>query len=235
MFYGLLSLWLLAMSRGAVLAMTDHLPTHGSVYYQSPFIHWSVTGWKLLSLGGVLVLAATAGRSVLAFQWLVVGQICWLISDQIAAEADSGGIVSFLATIVIWNVPWLLASPHRRQAFALKLRPDRTLCVIWLLAALPLIVWTLSYADTGELGAVGIPATLMIVGAWAALRPSGARWPALCVAITTLWTGAGAIAWPSAAGSPGRAWGLVLIAVGLAVLARITAHERTHTSKGRHM
>ena len=93
---------------------------------------------------------------------------------------------------------------------------------MWLVAVVPLAAWTLGYAETDEMALVGIPLTLLVVGAWAALRPRGANWLAACVATATIWVGAGALAWPTAAGSPGRTWGLLLITGGIAILARTT-------------
>lgn len=232
--YGLLSLWLLAMSRGAVLALTGQVPDTGSDLYQSAYLHWTVSGWKLLSLGAVLVLCATAGRSHVAVQWLLVGHLCWLVAGVIAPDlaSDQPVLIGLAVTVLIWAGPWFLLAPDRRRALSLRLRPDAALCVTWVVAAIPLLAWirALSGADRlapDQFDLVALPVTLLLVGGFAALRPRRRWWPASCVGITAIWVGVGALIWPTSAGSPGATWGAVTIAGGLVVLLQVMRRSRS--------
>jgi len=185
--YILLSAWTLVMASGLVALLFGAIPDG-----PYSFAAGSTTAWKLLSLGGFLVLAWTAGRSVPAAQWVVVGQATWLVADLIAPQDPASGpattIMMYSVNTLIFLGAWLLLAPERREILHLRARPDRVALIV-LVLMLPLAaVWARSNAalvipDVGDAdGAeitfdlVGLALVFAFVGILAALRPRGVRW-----------------------------------------------------------
>jgi hypothetical protein len=214
--YGLLTLWALSMSRGVVeLALGQAAPGER-------FGYGAVTAWKLLALGGVFWVCWTAGRSVVAFQALLVGWIGWLISERLYAVAPAGDnpISAAIATVILWLLPLALLRPHRRQLLHLDLRPGAILLPLALAAAVPLSIYAVRQGDlaTGPANfakvyysACSLGAVLALQALFAALRPAGGRWLPRYVALAAAWIGVLAVIWPHDLTSPGRAWGAALV------------------------
>ena len=79
--YALLGVWALAMSHSVVSLALGHAGPG------ERFGSGAVTAWKLLAVGGVFGIWWTGGRSVVAFQSLVVGWVGWLGSERLYAVA----------------------------------------------------------------------------------------------------------------------------------------------------
>ncbi|MBO3751719.1 hypothetical protein J5X84_37085 [Streptosporangiaceae bacterium NEAU-GS5] len=232
LWYGVLGLWALSMARGIVylsLGMADP---------GERFVSGSVTAWKLLATGGVLVICWTGGRSVVAFHALVVGWTAWLLSERLVAvpDPDQTPALTAVATIVIWLLPLVLLVPDRRRLLRLRLRPSAIMLPLALAAAIPLVIYAVHYGalSTGGNGgtaahydACGLGAVLAAQAVFAALRPRDNRWLPRIVAFAGGWIGLMAIIWPGDVTSPGRVWGAALIcwAVLFATAAELEARR----------
>jgi hypothetical protein len=194
------------------------------------FGYAAVTAWKLLAVGGVLVICWTGGRSVVAFQALVVGWVGWLGSERLFAvpPPDETPLVSAIATVVLWLLPLVALRPHRGQLLRVRARPSAILLPLALAAAVPLCLYAVRQGDlsTGLTGAVnvrysacGLGVVLAVQAVFAALRPRGSRWLPRFVALAAAWIGLAAVIWPGDLTSPGRAWGLALICWALVFVA----------------
>jgi hypothetical protein len=226
--YGLLSLWTLMMSLGVVMLAVGDVP-------EGPygFAAASTTAWKLLSLGGYLVIAWTGGRSVLAVQWVLLGDLTWLVADLISPQEPSESVLAIVARNVLNALlflgPWFVLAPERRQAFHLRVRPDRPAAAMMGLATPALAYWVWHNAalhiptidgNSGpelEFDLTGLPLVLIAVGLFAALSPQGERWPLLLVAAGAVYIGIGALLTPTTdVGTPGHLGGLAcLLGAGL--------------------
>lgn len=214
--YAVLGLWALSMARGvAYLAFDQTDPGER-------FASGSVTAWKLLATGGVLVICWTGGRSVVAFQALATGWTAWLLSERLVAVPDPNQtpIATAAITVVLWLLPLALLRPYRRQLLRPDLRPSAILLPLALTAAIPFSIYAVHYGNlsTGiyagaaaRYDACGLGAVLAVQAVFAALRPHGSRWLPRCVALAAAWIGIAAVSWPHDATSPGRTWGALMI------------------------
>lgn len=214
--YGLLGLWALLMARGVVYL------AFGQTDPGERFSSGSVSAWKLLATGGVLVICWTGGRSVVAFQAVATGWTAWLLSERLVAvpAPDQTPIATAVATAVLWLLPLVLLRPRRRELRRPDLRPSAILLPLALAAAIPLAIYAVHHGNlsTGAYGgtaarydACGLGAVLAVQAVFAALRPHGSRWLPRLVAIAAAWVGLLAVVWPHDVTSPGRVWGVVLI------------------------
>jgi hypothetical protein len=240
-FYGLVSLSVLLMANGALSVVVGHVPAG-----MSPFAGWVTTAWKLLSLGGALIVCATAGRSIIAIQWFAVGEGCWLLAGVLAPQDGEprglAAVAKAALNLTIWLGPWLLLASHRRDILRLRLHPDRMLVLTWCAAAVPLLLWanalrhaplegTDHYAGAElRFDLVGLTVALLVIGGWAALRPSQQWWPACCVGAAAVWVGGAALVWPRQAASPGIVGGVLAIIAGGVVLGRAASGIRASHS-----
>jgi hypothetical protein len=228
--YGALGMWALLMARGVVyLAL-------GRADPGERFAAGSVSAWKLLATGGVLIICWTGGRSVVAFQALVTGWAAWLLSERLIAEPspDETPVASLVATILLWLLPLVLLRPHRRQLFRVDPRPGAILLPLALAAAVPLVIFAVHHGrlSTGAYGgefarydACGLGLVVAVQAVFAALKPRGSAWPARLAGFAGAWIGVLAVVWPGDVTNPGRAWGAAL--VGWAVLFVATAEVET--------
>jgi len=216
--YGLLSLLTLTMSHGVLDLLTGQAETD---YH---YFAGAVTAFKFLAVGGVFVICWTGGRSVLAFQVLVVGQICWLLSPALFAVQPAGAtpVGTAFATAAIWFGPLVLLRPNRRELFRLDARPSAILLPLALTATVPLAIYAVHQGNDAlnpTEGAgdpwrdmCGLGAVLAAQTVFAALRPRGTRWLPRLVALAAAWVGLLAVLWPRDHTSPGAAWGIALFA-----------------------
>jgi hypothetical protein len=186
------------------------------------FAYGAVTAMKLLSFGGCLVIVATAGRSVVAVQWVLIGCGTWFIADLIARQDPTQGVgglvVQYLILTLVYVGPWLLLAPERRELLRLRARPDRV-AVATALVALPVLcmwTWRMAHLQTplaeSNFDAVAIPLIWASMSTFAALRPWGRRWILGVVAGFSTYLGVVAVVNPSSdIGSPGLFGGLGLI------------------------
>lgn len=230
--YGLLSLWALSMSAGVVrLALGQAGPGER-------FAYATVTAWKLLAVGGVLAICWTGGRSVVAFQAVACGQLCWILAESLyaAQPADATPVGSAVGTVVLWLVPLLLLQPDRRELLRLRTQPSAILLPLALAAAVPLAIYaahqgnlandpahadSVSAYDTTLLGVV-----LAGQAVFAALRPRCTVWLPRLVALAAAWIGLAGVIWPDDMGSIGRGWGAAVIAGAIAFAAANEAEAR---------
>ncbi|RZU53374.1 hypothetical protein EV385_5295 [Krasilnikovia cinnamomea] len=214
--YGLLGLWALSMSQGVVRLIL------GDAGADERFTYVVVTAWKLLALGGVLGVSWTGGRSVVAFQAVVVGFVGWWGSELLYAvhPADATPAASMIATVVLWLLPLVLLRPHRGELARFHARPSAVLLPLALVAAVPLCVYAVRQGDlaTGLNGRVevyyvssGLGLVLAVQVVFAGFRPRGSRWLPRFVALVAVCTGLAAIVWPDDLTSPGRGWGIALV------------------------
>jgi hypothetical protein len=216
LWYGLLGLWTLSMSQGVV-----HLIL-GDAGANERFTYVVVTAWKLLALGGVLGVSWTGGRSVVAFQAVVVGFVGWWGSQLLYAvqPADATPVASTITTVVLWLLPLALLRPHRGELLRVHARPSAILLPLALVAAVPLCVYAVRQGGlaTGLNGRVelyydscGLGTVLAVQAVFAGLRPRGSRWLPRFVALVAACAGLTAIVWPHDLTSPGRGWGIALV------------------------
>ena len=223
--YTLLSIWTLMMSMGLVGLLTGGVPAgpYG-------FGAGATTVWKLQSCGGFVVLAWTAGRSVPAAQWVVVGQATWLTADLLAPQDPTSGpgatVLLYTFNTLVFLGPWLLLAPERREVLHLHARPDRValgvavlllpLAALWARNNAALRIPTIGENDGAELtfDLVGLALVLGFVGVFAALRPRGARWLIGTLAAAFAYLGVlTLLTSPTDLASPGRAGGLTFLAL----------------------
>jgi hypothetical protein len=202
------------------------------------FGYATVSAYKLLATGGVLVICWTGGRSVVAYQALVVGVLATMLSDRLWAVEpfESTPVASALAMIVLWLVPLVALRPNRRDLFRLRPQPSVVLLPMAAVEAVPLIYYAVGQGAlaTGGGGVLVDPAyaltalgvVLAAQAVLAALRPSGTSWLPRLVAIAAIWVGTAAIIWPDDLGSLGLAWGTVLAGWGCVFAAVAEAQRR---------
>jgi hypothetical protein len=236
--YALLGVWTLAMSHSVVsLALGQAGPGER-------FGSGAVTAWKLLAVGGVFGICWTGGRSVVAFQSLVVGWVGWLGSERLYAVAppDETPVASAITTVILWLLPLALLRPHRRQLLHLDLRPSAILLPLALVAAVPLSIYAVRQGGlvtelTGPAkfyySACGLGAVLAVQAIYASLRPRRSRWLPRFVALAAAWIGLLAVIWPHDLTSPGRAWGAVLICWALLFAAAAEVETRRDPEQDR--
>jgi hypothetical protein len=225
--YGLISLMTLTMAMGLVGLVTGGVPDGPYAFAAA-----GTTALKLLSLGGYLVIMWTAGRNVVAVQWVVVGQLTWLVAELLApqdpTQSGLGLVVQYAAITAIYLGPWVVLAPERSEVVHLRARPDRvalTLVAVslpamalWVRHNAELVIVTADGGSPNELrfDIVGLALVLWTVGLFAALRPSGRRWPLGVVAAGALYIGAcAALADSKDLGNPGIPAGVALLASGL--------------------
>jgi hypothetical protein len=178
--YGLLGLWALSMAQGVV-----HLIL-GDAGADERFTYVVVTAWKLLALGGVLGVSWTGGRSIVAFQAVVVGSVGWWGSELLYSvhPADDTPVASTITTVVLWLLPLVLLRPHRGELLRVHARPSAILLPLALIAAVPLCVYAVRQGDmaTGLNGRIelyyvstGLGLVLAVQAVFAGLRPRGLR------------------------------------------------------------
>ena len=234
--YGLLSLWAVLMASSVIRMI------FGQAGPGEHFGYATVSAWKLLATGGVLVICWTGGRSVVAYQALVVGVLATMLSDRLWAvePVDSTPVMSALAMIVLWLLPLVALRPNRRDL--LRLRPQFSLVLLTMAvaAAVPLISYSIYQGAlaTGGGGVLVDPAyaltalgvVLAAQAIFAALRPSGSIWLPRFVALAAVWTGTAAIIWPDDLGSLGLTWGAVLAGWGFVFASTAEAQRRARSS-----
>ena len=214
--YGLLALWALSMSRGVVSLILGEADTG------ERFVYAVVTAWKLLALGGVLGVCWTGGRSVLAFHSVVTGWLGWMGSELLYAErpADDTPVMSAVTTVVLWILPLVLLRPDRRELLRLQLAPSAILLPLALAAAVPLSMYAVRHGALAnglsrrvelEYVACGLGAVIAVQAVFAALRPRGSRWFPRFVALVGVYVGLAAVIWPHDVASLGRGWGTALV------------------------
>jgi hypothetical protein len=235
MIYGLLSLWTMAMAMGLAMLLAGKVPAGPYAFAAA-----GTTVWKLLSLGGYLVVMWTAGRSVVAVQWVLVGQVTWLVADMVAPQDPTEGLSALILRSVVNTLiflgPWFLLAPERRQVVHLRPRPDRVAVAILALSLPALSMWAqhnshLHFPTTvGRAGeelrfdVTGLALVFATVGLFAALRPSSRRWPLGVAAAGALYVGIDALATTSTdLASPGVPGGAAFLA--LAALLAWRAHQ----------
>ena len=231
--YGLLSIWALMMAGHGLVVLTS-----GHAHAGEHFALATTPAWKILATGATVVICWTAGRSVLAFQSLVVGWTAWLASDRLwtAQPHDSSPLISGLATVAIWLMPVVLLRPRRRELFSFRARTSPALLLLavvavpftWYavgqghLADDPGAVEGVTYATTG----LGVVLAFQVVHA--ALRPhSGRSALAYGVAASAAIAGFASVAWPHDFGSFGRLWGALVAAWAGVLLAVLWLSVRT--------
>jgi hypothetical protein len=226
--YALLSLLTLSMGSGAFRLVLGE-PEAGQ-----HFAYGAVTVLKLLAMGGVFAICWTGGRSVVAFQFLVVGAFAWSVSEMLwaAPPVDWTPGSSFLASAVIWFLPLILLRPNRRELVSLSLRPSAVLVILAVLLAVPALINATHLGGLAEPGADEVfydMSSLWVVVAaqalFSALRPRGSRWLPRIIALAAGWLGLLAVVWPEDLASPGRAWGAALIV--WAVLFAVSASRES--------
>jgi hypothetical protein len=212
--YALLSLLTVSMGSGAFRLVL------GEPEVGQHFGYGAVTVLKFLAVGGVFAICWTGGRSVAAFQFLVVGSFAWSVSELLWAvpPGDWTPGSSFLASVVIWFLPLILLRPNRRELVSLKLRPSAVLLALAALLAVPAVINATQLGGLAEPGAdegfYDMSSLWVVVAAQAlfsALRPRAGRWLPRIIALATGWLGALSVVWPEDLASPGRAWGTALI------------------------
>jgi hypothetical protein len=233
--YGLISLMTLTMAMGLVGLVTGGVPDGPYAFAAA-----GTTALKLLSLGGYLVIMWTAGRNVVAVQWVVVGQLTWLVAELVAPQDPSesvlGLVVQYVAITAVYLGPWVLLAPERREVLHLRARPDRVALtvvavslpaiVLWARHNAGLVIATIDGGSPDELrfDIVALALVLGTVGVFAALRPSGRRWPLGVVAAGTLYLGTcSALADSNDLANPGLPAGIALLAVGMLLAWRTHA------------
>jgi hypothetical protein len=232
--YGLLSMWALSMSLGAVWLVL------GKAEPGEHFGSGMVTALKLLAVGGVLAICWTGGRSVVAFQALVVGQVTWLGSERLLAVPTPplALTISAVTTAVLWLLPLIILRPQRGQLFRLRARPSAVLVALAVVAAIPLSLFAVrqiplsineEFVDAVQIGVVLAAQVLL-----AALRPQGSPWLPRFVALATAWIGALVVIWPSDLTSPGRAWGIAVICWALLFAVVNEQDQRNRHCRHRH-
>jgi hypothetical protein len=233
--YGLISLMTLTMAMGLVGLVTGGVPDGPYAFAAA-----GTTALKLLSLGGYLVIMWTAGRNVVAVQWVVVGQLTWLVAELVAPQDPSesvlGLIVQYAAITAVYLGPWVVLAPERTEVLHLRARPDRTALtlvavslpasVLWARHNAGLVIATIDGGSPDELrfDIVALSLVLWTVGMFAALRPSGRRWPLGVVAAGALYLGTcAALADSHDLANPGLPAGIALLALGVFLAWR--AHQ----------
>jgi len=233
--YGLLSLWAALMASSVVRMV------FGQAGSGEHFGFATVSVWKLLATGGVLVICWTGGRSVVAYQALVVGVIATTLSDRLWAvePVDSTPVLSALAMIVLWLLPLVALRPNRRDLF--RLHPQFSVVLLMAIAAaVPLIYYSICQGAlaTGGGGALvdsayaltALGVVLAAQAILAAFRVSSTSWFPRFVALTAVWIGTAAMIWPDDLGSLGLAWGAVLAGWGCVFAAAAEVQRRARSS-----
>ena len=230
--YALLSLLTLSMGSGALVLVLGKAETG------EHFGSGAVTVLKFLAMGGAFAICWTGGRSVVAFQFLVVGSVAWSASELLWAvrPEDSTPVTSFLAGLVIWFLPLILLRPNRRELLTLQLSPSVLLLALAVLLAVPALTYAarlgeLANPGSGE-GFYDMSSVWFVLAAqagFAALRPRRSRWLPRIMALATGWLGLLALVWPDDPTSPGRAWGdaLLIWAIMFAVVAEVLNRRPT--------
>jgi hypothetical protein len=225
--YGLISLMTLTMAMGLFGLVTGGIPEGPYAFAAA-----GTTAWKLLSLGGYLLIMWTGGRSVVAVQWVLVGQVTWLVADLVAPQDPSESVLAMLlryaATTLLYLGPWLLLAPERREVVHLRARPDRVALTIVAVSLPAMVLWVrhnaelvIASVDGGNpdelrFDMVGLALVLWTVGLFAALRPSGRRWLLGVVAAGALYVGScAAFADANDLANPGLPAGVALLGLGV--------------------
>lgn len=227
--YGLLSLLALSQARAWLLLALGSVPPHHDVFHAV-----TETPFKLLTLGGTIVLAATGGRSVVAAQALLVGGLCWTVTGLVVPEPDTA-VWEFPAAIALSVTlllgPWVLLSSQRRELLRLRPHPDRILLGVVAVSVVPSAMWLLAGIRIEEFDSkwhiVALAVTLPLFGLWAALRPHGRRWPAVTVGTAVVIIGLAGAFRPADIGSIGLWWGGAAIAAGALMMGRGLRPTRT--------
>ena len=239
--YGLLGLWALSMSQGVVRLLL------GDAGADERFTYVVVSAWKLLALGGVLGVCWTGGRSVVAFQAVVVGWVGWFGSERLYAvpPPDATKVGSIATTVVLWLLPLVLLRPHRRELLHIHARPGVILLPLALVAAVPLSVYAVrqgglvtGLGDAQDIYYVscGLGLVLAVQTLFAGFRPRGSRWLPRFVTLVAACAGLAAISWPHDVTSPGRGWGIALVCWALLfVVGSEVEANRDPTSAARRM
>ena len=208
----------------------------GSAESVQRYAYLASTPWKLLSLGGALVILWTAGRSVLATQMLAIGLACWT-ALSLATLQHGSGLLGTLVLSLIFLAPVVLLRPSRRDLLRFAAAPDRILLLLAGIAAAPLLAYALHNATAArELDPNGTPAELrfdmaglglilVTSGLIAALRPRGTSILPSLVGAAAVWTGVAAMLFPSNQASPGQLGGALLIGWGAGWLAWSWRHR----------
>lgn len=226
--YTPLAAYALLMASGALMV--------GSAESAQRYEYLASTPWKLLSLGGAVVILWTAGRSLLATQMLAVGLACWL-ALSLATLQHGSPLIGTLVFSLILLVPVVLLRPFRRDLLRFAAAPDRLLLVLAVIAAAPLLAYGWHNATVARgLDPNGTPAELrfdmaglglilVTSGLIAALRPRGTSILAGIVGTAAVWAGVAALLFPGNQASPGQLGGSLLVGWGAAWLAWTWRHH----------
>lgn len=226
--YAPLSAYALLMASGALQA--------GSAESAQRYAYLASTPWKLVSLGGALVILWTAGRSVLATQMLAVGMACWT-ALSLATLQHGSGLVGTLVLSFIFLVPVVLLRPSRRDLLRFPAAPERRLLLLVGIAAVPLLAYGWHNATVARgLDPNGTPAELrfdmaglglilVTSGLIAALRPRGTSILPSIVGAAAVWAGVAAMLFPGNDASPGQLGGALLVGWGAGWLAWTWRHH----------
>jgi hypothetical protein len=210
---------------GVVLLVSGQLPSGGW-----RFAATSVVAWKLLSLGPVVVIFWTAGRSVLAVRALVVGQLCWFLSGLISPQDHSSTrmlCARAAVSMLVWVGPWLLLAPQRSRLWRAPWPVTSRRLFVAAPVGVLLISWTVMQTHLDITGArpdlplrelrfdmTGLPLILAASAVLAAVQLP--RWGARSVALAWTYVGVLAVIFNDDWASPGRAVGFALVLAGIA-------------------
>jgi hypothetical protein len=227
--YSLLSLWALAMSSfGPVAALTMDLPEDSL-----RFTGVAAGCFKVLTLGAALAVLLSRGRSVLAVRVLLVGQVVWLVTDLLSPQSDEGAaavLLRFAVSTALWVGPWLLLATDRRRLWSEPVSLRRIPAALPVLAAGPLIAWSLANAQLDVTGTLpgggtyaelrydltGLPLAFLTGLVLAALYAT--RWWSVALATVGLVVGGLALVYPDGYGAPGALGATGLLALSALVL-----------------
>ena len=211
---GLLTLVMLMMAQGVVVAAGVGEDLH--------FAAATSTVFKLLSLGGVVWVLLSGGRSVSGYWMILVGQLSWAVSAMLAPPVDGNAPLQQLANGLILYGPLVALRPRRRELLHLRVQPRALTTVLAAVGSCGVIAFASHLASgsssNAELvfDAVGLYLTLALMSLFAAARPAGGRWLIPAVVVGIVVTAAFAIAFPADMASPGRLGAAVLLLWALA-------------------
>jgi hypothetical protein len=217
---GLLSVQALVMAQGVVVI--------AKAGPGDQFMYATSTVWKLLSLGGVFVLLWTAGRSVISYWWIGVGQLVWAVAGLLAPQPDGNPPLLDLANLLIFYGPLVALRPQRRQLLHPHFRPNGRSMAIAVAGSLPLVLFAIHLAGgvraESTFDMVGLYLALGTTTVFAALQPFGRRWLTHVVAIGLALVGVASLIYPHDQASAGMTGGALLLigAAGFAASARPT-------------
>ena len=211
---GLLTLVMLMMAQGVVVAAGVGEDLH--------FAAATSTVFKLLSLGGVVWVLLSGGRSVSAYWMILVGQLSWAVSAMLAPPVDGNAPLQQPGKRPdpLWSTGGL-APPAQGAPPPSSAAPSLT-TVLAAVGSCGVIAFASHLASGSSANAelvfdaVGLYLTLALMSLFAAARPAGGRGLIPAVVVGIVVTAAFAIAFPADMASPGRLGAAVLLLWALA-------------------